>query len=191
MSSSGHNNEDCPGPAASLLPWPEQKRSKSAALPTDWERFAYPKELQYLPDSEQTPYELRQIIKRSLYRHEVRPSSSREARVEVPDSSAAAPVAPKALPGVSETQTCESGGSAQSWQTCGGGDEPPSTAAGDAASLVPKPVTVVSTSGELKPKSSFLPFRIGRLGAKIERLELVSSRRSSRNVEQPKVVPMV
>lgn len=183
MSSLGDNLQDSPAPDASLLPWPETRTSKDAVLPNDWERFPHPKELQYLPDGPKTPYELRQIVNRSLYKHEPESSNTRQVKAEVQDCQA------KSLPGLPEAHRRYSFESADSWKTCGGEGEMPSAPTVDAASLVPSPLDVPPPKPrELKAKSSFLSAKIERLGAKIEKLELVSSRRSSRNVEQQKPV---
>src|SRR5271154_5579445 len=67
---------------SSLLPWPETRKSDTGSA-SEWERFPHPKELEYLPDDLQTSYELRQIVKRSLYRHEPESSNSRQIEPQV------------------------------------------------------------------------------------------------------------
>jgi hypothetical protein len=157
--------------------------------PNEWERFPHPKELEYLPDGPQTPYELRQIVKRSFYKHESQSSTSRDIKPEVQTPEAEPDLAPKLLQVGPEKQHRKSFESADSWTTCSGGSERPPAATGDAASLIPSPPNIPCPKPrELKPKSSFLALRIERLGAKIEKLELISSKRSSRTLEDHKVV---
>jgi len=90
---------------------------------------------------------------------------------------------------VPEKQDRELLASANSFKTCSGGSEAASVAPEDAASPAPSPLGVSAHKvRDLKPKSSFLFSKIERLGAKIEKLEIVSSRRSSRSIEQQKHV---
>jgi hypothetical protein len=173
-------------PESSLLPWPENPKLRHAVLPNDWERYPHPQELEYLPDGPQTPYELRQIVKRSMYKHESESESSKFPQIKPKIQTPEAPSAPalRPLPKVHERQHRDSLASADSWETCSGGSEVPSTATVD-TTLVPSPLNIPCPKPrELKPKSSFLASKIGRLGAKIEKLELTPSRRSSRNIEQ-------
>lgn len=186
MSSPSNNPQEPSTRETSLLPWPEYTELTSGVLPDDWERLPHPKELQYLPDGEHTPYELRQIVKRSLYKYESESSNSRDVTVEVQDSETQSAIAPKPLPGAPEKQRRESLASANSSKTCSGGSDMASAVPGDAASLVPGPIDAAHRARELKQKSSFLFSKIERLGAKIEKLDIVSSRRSSRTVEQQK-----
>jgi hypothetical protein len=191
MSSPGDNPQDSsPAPETSLpLPWPVFWPSEDAVLPHDWEHFPHPRELQYLPDGSQTRYELRQIIKRSLYKYEPESSNPRQVKPKLQASDAEPAHALTPLPGVPENHRRYSFESADSSKTCTGGSEMPSAATVDAASLVPSPLSISSLKPrELRPKSSFLSSKIERLGAKIEKLEIVSSRRSPRNFEQQKPV---
>jgi hypothetical protein len=158
-------------------------------LPNDWECFPHPKELEYLPDGDQTPYDLRQIVKRSLYKRESESSNSREITAEAHDPEVQSVPAQQRLPGVPETQDQEPLAGANSFKTCSGGSETASLAPEDAASAAASLLGVSAhKERDLKPKSSFLFSKIERLGAKIEKLEIGSSRRSSRTVEQQKHV---
>jgi hypothetical protein len=184
MSEPGQNLQGSPPPQSSLLPWPESDKPRHAVLPNDWERFPHPEELEYLPDGPQTPYELRQIVKRSLNRHESESSKFPQIKPKIQKPEAQSALAPRPLEGTPERHHRDSLASADSWETCRGGTEIPSAATVD-ATLVPSPLNVLSPKPrELKPKSSFLASKLERLGAKIEKPEPTPSRRSSRNSEQ-------
>jgi hypothetical protein len=189
-SSSSSSSPQAPStPESSLLPWPEHEESTSPVLPNDWECFPHPKELEYFPDGEQTPYDLRQIVKRSLYERKSESSDSQEITAEAHDPEVQSTPAQQRLPGVPENQDQESLADANSFKTCSGGSETASVAPEDAASPAPSPLGVSAhKERDLKPKSSFLFFKIERLGARIEKLEIGSSRRSSRSIEQQKHV---
>jgi hypothetical protein len=172
----------------SLLPWPETRKSEPDA-PSEWEHFPHPKELEYLPDDLETSYELRQIVKRSLYKHEPESSNSQQIEPQVehhesqsdPDSKP-----PQAGP---KKQHRESFGSTGSFATCSGTSETRSTAPERDPPPIPSSLTIPSSrQRELKSKSSFLTSKIDRLGAKMEKLEFMSSKRSSRNLEEKKTV---
>src|SRR2546423_12035273 len=116
-SSSSSSSPQAPStPETSLLPWPEHEESTSPVLPNDWERFPHPKELEYLPDGEQTPYDLRQIVKRSLYKRESESSNSREITAEAHDPEVQSVPAQQSLRGVPEKQDQESLASANSFK---------------------------------------------------------------------------
>jgi hypothetical protein len=184
MSSPGQNLQGSPPLELLLLPWPENEKLRHAVLSNDWERFPHPEELENLPDGPQTPYELRQIVKRSLYKHESESSKVLQVKPEVQAPQAQSALAPRAPLEVPEKQHRDSLASADSGKACSGGSEIPSAATVD-STLVPSPLNVqCSKSRVLKPKSSFLASKFERLGAKIEKVERTSSRRSSRNVEQ-------
>lgn len=188
MSSPNNTPQERSNPAKLLLPWPEHTELTSTVPPNDWERVPHPKELQHLPDGEQTPYEIRQIVKRSLYERESESSNPPEVTAEVEESETQPSLAPKPLPGEAEKQRRESVTSANSFKTCSGGSEIASATPGDPASLLPGPLDAEHKARALKPKSSFFLSKFERLGAKIEKLEIVSSRRSSRGTEHQKHV---
>src|SRR5947209_8411220 len=94
----------------SLLPWPEPRKSETDA-PSEWDSFAHPKELEYLPDDLQTSYELRQIVKRSLYKHEPESSNSQEIEPQVERHESKSDPDPKPLQPGPEEQHRESFGS--------------------------------------------------------------------------------
>jgi hypothetical protein len=173
---------------SSLLPWPENRKSDTGSV-SEWERFPHPKELEYLPDDLQTSYELRQIVKRSLYKHEPESSNSRQIEPQVERHESQSNPDPKPLQAGPEKQRRESFGSARSFATCNGTNETRSTAPEKDPPPVPSPPIIPTPKPrELKPKSSFLASKMDRLGAKIEKLEFMSSKRSSRNLEEKKTV---
>lgn len=198
MSSSDRDPQPSPPPESavktgvSLLPWPETRKSDTGSA-SEWERFPHPKELEYLPDDLQTSYELRQIVKRSLYRHEPESSSSRqvEPQVErqVEHHESQSDPDPKSLPVGPQKQHRESFGSTCSFATGSDTSETRSTAPKKDPPPLPSPSIIPRPkSRELKPKSSFLAFKMDRLGAKIEKLEFMSSKRSLRSLEEKKIV---
>jgi hypothetical protein len=173
---------------SSLLPWPETRKSDTGSA-SEWERFPHPKELEYLPDDLQTSYELRQIVKRSLYKHEPESSNSRQIEPQVERHESQPDPDPKPLQAEPEKQHRESFGSTRSFATCSDTNEIRSTAPERDPPPMPSPPIIPSLKPrELKPKSSFLASKMDRLGAKIEKLEFMSSKRSSRNLEEKKIV---
>lgn len=172
----------------SLLPWPETGKSETGAQ-SEWERFPHPKELEYLPDDLQTSYELRQIVKRSLYRHEPESSNSQQIGPQAERHGSQPDPDPKPLQTGPEKQHRESFGSTGSFATCSGTSETRPTSPERDAPPIPSSLIIPSPKPrELKSKSSFLASKIDRLGAKIEKLEFMSSKRSSRNLEEKKIV---
>jgi hypothetical protein len=201
MSSSGKDPQHSPAPesavktdvtfGSSLLPWPKTRKSETGA-PSEWEHFPHPKELEYLPNDLQPSYELRQIVKRSLYKHEPESSNSRQIEPQVERHESQSDPDPKPLQAGPGKQHRESFGSTRSFATCSGTSETRSTAPEKDPPPMPTPLIIPSPKPrELKPKSSFLASKIDRLGAKIEKLEFMSSKRSSRNVEEKKIVATV
>ena len=172
----------------SLLPWPEARKSETGA-PSEWEHFPHPKELEYLPDDLQTSYELRQIVKRSLYKHEPESSNPQQIKPQVERHESKSDPGPKPLQAGPEKQHRESFGSTGSFVTCSGTSETRSTAPGRDPPPIPSSLIIPSPKPrELKSKSIFLASKIDRLGSKMEKLEFMSSKRSSRNLEEKKII---
>ena len=173
---------------SSLLPWPETRKSDTGSA-SEWERFPHPKELEYLPDDLQTSHELRQIVKRSLYKYEPKSSNSRQIEPQVEHHESQSDPDPKPLQVGPEKQHRESFESTRTFATCSGTSETRSTAPEKDLAPAPSPLIMPSSKPrELKLKSSFLASKMDRLGAKIEKLEFMSSKRSSRNLEEKKIV---
>lgn len=198
MSSSDKNPQNSPAPesgvkpgvafGSSLLPWPETRKSDTGSA-SEWERFPHPKELEYLPDDLQTSYELRQIVKRSLYKYEPESSNSRQIEPQVEHHESQSDPDPKPLQAGPEKQRRESFESTRTFATCSGTSETRSTAPEKDRAPMPSPLIIPSPKPrELKLKSGFLASKMDRLGAKIEKLEFMSSKRSSRNFEEKKIV---
>src|SRR2546421_9744959 len=176
-------------PEQSLLPWPETRKLKYPALPNEWQHFPHPKELEYLPDGPQTPYELRQIVKRSLYKHQSQSSPSQQIQQETQPLEAQPDHASYSPPAVTEKQRRNSSTSAESRTTCTARNATLPAATGDATSLIPSPLHVSNQNPRyLKPKSSFLASKLERRGAKREKLEHAISKRSLQSPEEGKVV---
>jgi hypothetical protein len=172
----------------SLQPWPEAKKPETDA-PSEWEHFPHPKELEYLPDDLETSYELRQIVKRSLYKHEPESSNSQQIEPQVEHHESQSDPDPKPPQAGPEKQHRESFGSTASFATCNGTSETRPTAPEREPPPIPNSLIIPSSRHrELKSKSSFLTSKIDRLGAKMEKLEFMSARRSSRNLEEKKIV---
>src|SRR5271154_3337767 len=158
---------------SSLLPWPETRKSDTGSA-SEWERFPHPKELEDLPDDLQTSYELRQIVKRSLYRNEPESSNSRQIEQQVEHHESQSDPDPKPLQAGPEKQHRESFGSTRSFATGSDTSEARSTFPKKDPPPMPSPFIIPSPkSRELKPKSSFLASKIDRLGAKIEKFEFM------------------
>jgi hypothetical protein len=198
MSSSDKDPQHSPAPESavkpgvtfrpSLLPWPETRKSDTGSA-SEWERFPHPKELEYLPDDLQTSYELGQIVKRSLYKHEPESSNSRQIEPQIEHHESQSDPDPKPLQAEPQKQHQESFGSTRSFATCSGTNETRSTAPEKDPPPMPSLFLIPSPKPrELKPKSSFLASKMDRLGAKIDKLEFMSSKRSSRNLEEKKIV---
>lgn len=198
MSSSEKDPQHSPAPESgvktgvtfesSLLPWPETRKSDTGSA-SEWERFPHPKELEYLPDDLQTSYELRQIVKRSLYRHEPESSNSRQIEPQIERHESQSDPDPKPLQAGPEKQHRESFGSTRSFATGSDTSETRPTAPKNDPPSMPSPFIIPSPKPrELKPKSSFLTSKMDRLGAKIEKFEFLSSKRSSRSLEEKKIV---
>ena len=192
MSSTIESLPDSPIPEQSLLPWPENRDPEHAIHSNEWENFPHPKELEYLPDGPQTAHELKQIVKRSLYRCEPQPAQPRRIERNVHLSDGQWDLASEPLPVVPGNQSQKSSVDVDLRTTHNHGDATQVPAVEDTASLIPSLLNVPAQPlRELIPKSSFLFSKIERLGAKIEKLEFASTRRSSRNSEENKVIATV
>jgi hypothetical protein len=173
---------------SSLLPWPGTTKSESSA-PSEWEHFPHPKELEYLPDDFQASYELRQIVKRSLYKHGPESSNSRQVEPQAERPESQSNPDPKPQQAGDEKQHRESFGSTGSFATPNDTSETRPSAPERDPPPVPGSLCTPSPKHRgLKSKSSFLASKIDRLGAKIEKLELMSSKRSSQHLEEKKIV---
>ena len=188
MSSTTENLPDSPILEQPLLPWPKNRDFEPAIQSNEWENFPHPQELEYLPDGPQTAHELRQIVKRSLYRYGSLSAQPRQIKQNVHFVEGQRDLASKPLLVEPGNQIQNASVNVNLWTTQNHRDATQAAAPGDTASLIPSPLNVPAQPlRELKPKSSFLFSKIERLGAKIEKLEFASAKRSSRNSEEKKV----
>ena len=186
MSSPDKDPQGSPTSNFSRLLWPDTKEPKHAVSQSEWEHFPHPKELEYLPDGPQTAYELRQIVKRSLYTYELQQANACQKKPEMQSHEAQSEDASIPLSIGLSKQRQDSVGSANSCKTGRGGSEKDLAAPGGAAALLPSSyLNPRPKSRELKLKPNFLALQMERIGAK---LELVSSKRSSRSTEEQQAV---
>ena len=158
-----------------FLPWPELSSSTLASDPTAWELSPHPPELELLPDVSDTPYEIVQIVKRSLRKYEAKAPPPLEPNPSTGNT------------GIQEQNlhdtSSESEGSRSSddyiWSST-----PTSPITDGEAS----PSADFCKSHELKPKSSFLTPMLDRLTAKSIKIATATASRSAQAKDEKKKV---
>ncbi len=161
-----------------LSSWSQLPSSNAASEAIDWEHSLHPPELELLPDGPDTPYELIQIIKKSLQQWES----------EVPPS--LQPNPKKDSSEYQEEHLHDSSSESDSSQTSG--DE-------NWSSILTSPTTDGETSSssisckshELKPKASFLTPMLDRLTGKSSNFATATTSSSAQAKEEKKRVVTV